>query len=123
MQVHTTRAWRGGKDDFSKPAPELSQVTWYYLVTDLWFDPVAGQDNPVAGRMVAIVSIDADGYPHHRKAPHTLRGLASQGSRYADLDYIAFCRQRLSAIDEGGVVGIGFGQTIRRRPKMSGRPL
>lgn len=120
MQTHTLRAWRGGKDDFSKPAPELSQTKWYYLVTDLWIDPVSGQDDPVAGQMAAIVRIDEDGYPHGRKWPHTLRGLASQGFHYADRDYIAFCRQREAATEAGSVVGIGLGQVIRRRPKTPG---
>jgi hypothetical protein len=67
MKGWTSKGWRGGVDDMKKPAIELSKNVWYYLVTDLWFDPVAGQDNDVAGRMVAIVHIDDCGFPHSRK--------------------------------------------------------
>lgn len=122
MKAWTSKGWRGGMDDFKQPAIELSKNVWYYLVTDLWFDPVAGQDVEVAGRMVAIVRIDDDGHPHNRKEQHTLRGLASEGFHYADRDFIAFCRERTEAMTNGAVVGIGVGNAIRRRPKLPGLP-
>jgi hypothetical protein len=118
----TSKGWRGGIDDMNKPAIELSKNIWYYLVTDLWFDPVAGQDNDVAGRMVAIVHIDHHGFPHSRKEQHTLRGLASEGFHYADRDFIAFCRNRTEAMQNGTIVGIGMGSVIRKRPKQPGFP-
>lgn len=94
---------------------------WYYIVTDLWFDPVAGQDDETAGRMVAIRSIcPRTGEPRHRKEPHTLRGLASQGFRYADIDFPAHVQAVKEAMADGEVVGIGKGHVIRRRPKVPG---
>jgi hypothetical protein len=104
----------------SWPANLASGMThWYYVVTDLWFDPVAGQDDDTAGRMVAVQHIDwRTGEPWHRKQPHTLRGLASQGFRYAGLDYMAHMKATLAAKAAGDVVGIGMGHVIRRRPKV-----
>ena len=97
-------------------------VVWYYIVTDLWFDPVAGQRDDTAGRMVAIRSIDPrTGEPRDRKEPHTLRGLASQGFQYADVDYAAHAKASQEARQTGDVVGIGHAHTIRRRPKVPGR--
>jgi len=119
MRVWTSKGWRGGKDDFKGPAVELSQTTWYYIVTDIWFDPVAGQRNPLAGKMIAISHIIENGEPYAHKEAHTVRGLASEGFKYADRDFIAFCRERLSAMECGNVVGIGMGQVIRRRPKVA----
>lgn len=90
----------------------------YYVVTDLWFDPVAGQDDPIAGQMVAIRRIDPrTGEPIQRKQPHTRRGLAMQGFHYAGIDYMAMAAARRSAMQEGSVVGIGLAHMIRARPK------
>ena len=118
MQTHTTKGWRGGIDDKSAPPTELSQTTWYYIATDLWFDPVAGQENHVAGEKVAIARIKPDGSVCPHKEPHTKRGLASQGFHYADRDYIAECKTVVAAVKEGSVVGIGMGRIIRQRPKL-----
>jgi len=71
-----------------KVGNELSKrMTWhgeravtFYVVTDLWFDPVAGQRDHEAGNMVAVRRIEP--FPTDRKEPHTRRGLASQGFRY-----------------------------------------
>ena len=122
MKTWTEKGWRGG-DDTRGPAREFSQAIWYYIVTDLWFDPVAGQDNHVAGEMVAIARIKPDGGIHSHKEPHTKRGLASQGFHYADRDYLADRKTVLAAVEEGKVVGIGRGQIIRRRPKLPGTRL
>jgi hypothetical protein len=51
----------------------------YYVVTDRWFDPVAGQNDPISGQMVAVVMAG-----RNRKESHTLRGLASNGFYYSD---------------------------------------
>lgn len=109
----------------NRPSAALDRRSYpiHYLVTDTWFDPVAGQDDETAGRMVAIQRIGNDGEIAGRKFAHTVRGLASQQYRYADLDYIAMCKARLAAHTEGKVVGIGKGSVIRRRPKLPGRPL
>jgi hypothetical protein len=94
-------------------------AVWHYLVTDLWFDPVAGQRDETAGRMVAIQRIDwRTGEPVDRKEAHTLRGLAMQGFRYAGLDYMAKVKATIEAKAAGEVVGIGMGHVIRRRPKV-----
>lgn len=56
----------------------------FYVVTDLWFDPVAGQFDNEAGNMVAVRRIEP--FPTDRKDPHSRRGLASQGFRYRYAD-------------------------------------
>jgi hypothetical protein len=94
---------------------------WYYVVTDLWFDPCAGQHDETAGRMVAIQSIcPRTGDPRPHKEPHTLRGLASQGFHFADIDFLAHAKARNQAMADGAVVGIGKGHVIRRRPTVPG---
>lgn len=96
-------------------------VAWYYLVTDVWFDPVAGQMDEIAGRMVGIQHIDCrSGDLQGRKQPHTIRGLASQGFQYAEIDYMAHVKATNQATAEGAVIGIGRGHVIRQRPKVPG---
>ena len=114
--MKTHKVQRARKDEVT----EYSKTTWYYVVTDLWFDPVKGQDNHVAGEMVAIVSIKENGALCSRKEPHTKRGLASQGFHYADRDYISLVKQRQEAKN---IVGIGYGSVIRQRPKLPGSRL
>jgi hypothetical protein len=104
MKTTVAKGWRGGRVKPGDPPTELSRHTRYFLVTDLWFDPVAGQTNHVAGEMVAIAQIRSDGSIADRKEPHTKRGLASQGFHPADRDYIDFTKKRLEAEN---VVGIG----------------
>lgn len=58
-----------------------------------------------------------------RKEAHTLRGLASQGFRYADVDYEAHLAAWRHARDSGTAVGIGYAHVIRARPKVPGRGL
>ena len=116
MQTYTSRWKRGGKK-------ESSQSVSYYIVTDLWFDPVKGQKNHVAGEMVAIVQIQSDGSLWHHKEPHTKRGLASQRFHYADRDYIAERCALVEAVKDGSVIGIGKGRVIRQRPKIPGHQL
>lgn len=104
-----------------KPTEQFwRKIPVYYVVTDLWFDPVAGQDDETAGRMVGLRQIGADGEPSGRKSATTLRGLASQQYHYADMDFIAHCKARLAGINDGAIVGIGKGVAIRRRPKIPG---
>ena len=101
-------------------------AVWYYVVSDLWFDPVAGQDDDTAGRMVAIQMIDPPtGNPMSKKDGHTVRGLASQGFQYATLDFMTHAKVVTAAKADGTVVvGIGLGHVIRRRPKVRGsKPL
>jgi hypothetical protein len=94
-------------------------TVWHYIVTDLWFDPVAGQKDETAGRLVAIQRIDwRTGDPVDRKEGHSLRGLASQGFRYAVLDYMAQVKATIAAKAAGEVVGIDLGHVIRQRPKV-----
>lgn len=92
----------------------------YFLVTDRWFDPVAGQMNEVAGQMVALVNLT---YGVKRKSSHTLRGLASKGYQYADIDYQAQQAAFLHSKLNGEVVGIREGLKIRARPKFPGSKL
>ena len=96
---------------------------FYVVVTDLWFDPVAGQDDPVKGRMVGYRQIDGYGRPIGSKIATTIRGLASQQFQYADIDYIALAKSRAEAVKSGDVVGIGQGRVIRQRPRTPGSRL
>jgi len=98
---------------------------FYYVVTDLWFDPVRGQRDPVAGEMVAIRMLNRNtGEPHGGKHAHTRRGLASQGFQKSDIDFAALAEARRAAMAEGSVVvGIALGRVIRQRPKISGSRL
>jgi hypothetical protein len=96
-------------------------AVWYWIVTDLFFDPVAGEYDELAGRMVAIKRLDRHtGEPMQGKRSHTIRGLASNGYRYADIDFIAHCKAKRAAIASGAAVSIGFGKVLRRRPKLPG---
>lgn len=122
MKVWKSKGWRGGKDNPSAPPVDLSQSTEYYIVTDLWFDPVAGQDDPLKGAMVGIARIQPNGSIAKRKEPHTKRGLASQQFHYADTDYIEFCARRKTAMKDGKVVGIGAGKSRTQRPVSWGAP-
>lgn len=78
----------------------------FYVVTDLWFDPVAGERDETSGRMVAIRRIDQFGEVVGRKRAHTLRGLASNGFHYAGRDYIGDCLARALAMRDGKVVAL-----------------
>lgn len=92
----------------------------YYVVTDIWFDPVRGQRDPVAGTMVGYCVLKEDGTPWQRKLSMPIRGLASQRFFPADIDYIDMAAKRAEAMADGKVVGIGKGHVIRRRPKIPG---
>jgi len=102
------------------------QGNWYrhipdcYIVSDLWFDPVAGQGDETAGRMVALQQIKDSGAICLSKQRYTIRGLAAQGFQYAGKDIISERKMRSSAMIEGSVVGIGRGKIIRARPKLPG---
>lgn len=90
---------------------------WYYVVTDLFFDPVAGEHDDLAGRMVAIKRLDPrTGKPCQAKRSHTLRGLASNGYHYADIDFITQRALAIEATNEGRVINIAMGKIIRKRP-------
>ena len=54
----------------------------HYLVTDRWFDPVKGEDDPIKGQMVGLAQIDERGVPGTRSA-RTVRGLGRQTYEYA----------------------------------------
>ena len=68
--------------------------------------------------MVGIQRIGGNGEPVGRKRAHTRRGLASNGYRYATIDYPTWRQQTNEAIRKGNVVGIGRAHVIRRRPKV-----
>lgn len=90
---------------------------FYYVVTDMWFDPVRGQHRASGGEMVAIQRLNERGERAGRKLTHTKRGLAANGYRYAAIDYKDLCDKRLAAHAAGDVVGIGHAHVLRRRPK------
>ncbi len=115
-------ALKVGDQIMQKPRPGFHRgIPAYYVVTDIWFDPVAGQDDETAGRMVGFAQVKADG-TLWRKRSTTIRGLASQQYDYADTDYVGLAQARATAMGapDGTVVGIGYAQAIRKRPKIAG---
>jgi hypothetical protein len=94
LMVTSHDAWRNGRPH-----------TVYYIVTDLWFDPVKGQEDAVAGQMVGYSQIANNGVLTHKSAT-TVRGLASQQFQVADIDYLGMCLARAEAYKDGLVVGI-----------------
>jgi hypothetical protein len=96
------------------------KIPIFWIVTDLWFDPVAGQHTRASGMMAAVQRINDDGELFGSKRSHTLRGLASQGFTFARKDIVAERRLRAVALKNGSVVGIGQAYAIRRRPKTPG---
>jgi hypothetical protein len=91
------------------------QPRWFWVVTDIWFDPVKGQRRRSSGEMVGIQMIAPDGRLHGSKSAHTIRGLAQAGYRYADIDYRAMATLRSEAVKDGKCVGIGAATRIRKR--------
>lgn len=57
-----------------------------YLVTDSWFNPVAGQDDPISGTMVAVALFQEKDGVVGRKWAYPIRGLASAGFHYEGVD-------------------------------------
>jgi hypothetical protein len=115
-------ALKVGDQIMQKPRPGFYRgIATYYVVTDIWFDPVAGQDNEAAGTMVGFAQVKSDG-TLSRKRSTPIRGLASQQYDYADKDYVGLATARAAAMKEpdGAVVGIGYARTIRQRPKIAG---
>jgi hypothetical protein len=115
MQTSSVDVWKA--DGEKMP---YSRSTRWFIVTDIWFDPVRGQNDSVAGQMVGIAQINGKGDVHPHKSAYPVRGLASNCFHYADRDYIAWCKERLSAHEAGKVTGIGFAKLIRARPKTPG---
>lgn len=60
------------------------------IVTDLWFDPVLGQEDPITGQMVGLRFWL--GEPRGSKFSHHLRGLATQKWNYATAEEIEAAR-------------------------------
>lgn len=108
--------WTGSRN--GQKAEGSNETVWYYIVTDLWFDPVRGNEKRDSGEMVAIQRLRENGEPVSHKEGHSIRGLAANSFQYADIDYIQFCKDRMEALKEGKVVGISHGRAIRRRPKL-----
>lgn len=92
----------------------------FYIVTDLWFDPVRGQANEWSGQMVGYQRLGSNGEPIGKKLGNSRHGLASLGFHKAEIDYVGQRRATVAAVADVNVVGIGFGRVIRRRPKLSG---
>ena len=95
------------------------KIPLYYVVTDIWFDPVAGQNDQLKGQMIGYAQISSDG-SLTKKSSTPIRGLASQQFDYADIDYLSIANARNNALRDGKIVGIGYAKTIRARPKISG---
>jgi len=118
----------GRWDQFPKPADGVANdpapirherdYGWCYaVVTDIWFDPVAGQDDPIKGEMIAI-QVLRQGLPLGGKRAHTVRGLASNQWQYADRDEIAHWEAVRAGVDAGDVVGIGRGKRGRKEQRL-----
>lgn len=89
---------------------QLMNSAWraapYFIVTDVWFDPVRGFKKRESGEMVAVRAIGSDGQLKGPKLGHTIRGLAAQGFVQADIDYISIAAARHQGIADGVVVPI-----------------
>jgi hypothetical protein len=70
------------KEDGIATPGERQKCFEYAIVTDIWFDPVAGQHDRLKGEMVAIQPL-LDGRAHGAKRAHTVRGLATNKWQYA----------------------------------------
>jgi len=84
----------------------------HYLVTDLWYDPVRGQQRRSSGEMVAIQTIWWDGTLRGSKYAHTIRGLAQAGLQFADTDFQGNAQALTEALHDGSVISLG---AARRR--------
>lgn len=116
-------ALKVGDQIMQKPRESFyRKIPVYYIVTDLWFDPVAGQRDATAGQMVGYAQVRDDG-SIWTKSKTTIRGLASQQFDYADQDFIAMCKARTEALSDGDIVPISMARVIRRRPKQPGSRL
>lgn len=88
----------------------------FYLVTDHWFDPVAGEEDAEKGMLFAVARLKgldrATGEPRfERKATHTRFGLASQRYQYSTVaDPLGVLRATFEAVQSGEVVSIGRGK-------------
>lgn len=96
---------------------------YHFVVVAMWFDPVDGHSDPESGQMVGIQRVGECGVGIGRPQKHTRRALAYQQFHYSEVDYIELCRNRLDALKDGTVVGIGKAAAIRRRPRMPGAGL
>jgi len=94
----------------------------FFLVTDLWFDPVRGQYRHASGEMVAIQRIGWDGSPRGPKYAHTIRGLAQAGYQIAEMDFQTLALLRVEAMREGTVIGISAGHRLRKQRAGLPRP-
>lgn len=110
-----------GRQLVQRPSKNLYRgFPLYYVVTDIWFDPVAGQTDPVKGEMIGLAQVKEDGSISGRKIGYPVRGLAPQGFHYADVDYIAQGKARQEGLADGKVIGIRFGAHLKNRPKLPG---
>ena len=88
----------------------------FYLVTDHWFDPVAGEEDAEKGMLFAVArlrGLDREtGEPRFEaKVSHTRFGLASQGYHYSSVpDPLGVLRATFDAVQSGEVVSIGKGK-------------
>lgn len=88
---------------------ETLTATGLAVVSDRWFDPVAGQHDRWAGEMAGLRLLTSRGLGPN-KTPHTLRGLAQQGyhpttpeqQRLAS-DWLAARVQLMLELDSGRV--------------------
>lgn len=81
------------------------RTTLYYVVTDLWFDPVLGQVDNTAGQMVGYSRVLENGDIQSYKIKTTRRGLASQRFQPSDIDYITL---RNAMCESDNVIGINY---------------
>lgn len=90
-----------------------------YVVTDLWFDPVAGEENPWQGQMTAVAQVRPDG-SLGRKTRYSRHALAAVGFQKTDADHVGLAKARHEGAKAGKVVGIGRARALRRRPRLPG---
>lgn len=67
------------------------------ICEDRWFDPVAGQADPLQGEMASVRYMYWNGV-HGTKRAHTLRGLAQAGYHYATADQATEARRFIDEV-------------------------
>lgn len=97
------KSWHGVKHEIpvanDDAKIEQGMVIGFALCEHRWFDPVAGERDPVAGEMAGIRLISSYGRSSHLR-PHTLRGLAQNGYRAASDAQSAAIRAWLAQYEE-----------------------
>jgi len=91
-------ASRGAKIYFSSDRFDPDQVIQVGIVTDRWYDPVDAKE------YVGVAILRKGGVYGKPTRKHTIRGLASNGWRPAQKDWIAWGKEKNAAVNGGKII-------------------